>query len=87
MNCVNFYNEVSHPDPEYRMDPASHVEYQYDKAGNRTKMIVDGKVTTYDYNAANQMTRAGESGYWYVNTKLDNFFKVFLFVLNWTYVA
>jgi YD repeat-containing protein len=47
------------------MDPASHVEYQYDKAGNCTKMIVDGKVTTYDYNAANQMTRAGESGYIY----------------------
>ncbi|WP_234969407.1 HIRAN domain-containing protein [Bacillus massilinigeriensis] len=24
---------------------------------------------------------------WYVNTNLDNFFKVFLLVLNWAYVA
>jgi hypothetical protein len=35
----DFYNEVSHPDPDYKMDTASHVQYEYDKAGNRKKKL------------------------------------------------
>jgi len=41
------------------------VSYAYDPVGNRLSKTEDGSTTSYQYNAANQMLRAGEITYAY----------------------
>ena len=51
--------------------PEKSVSYAYDAAGNRTSMTEGegvGTETTYDYDAAERMTRAGEASFAYDRT-------------------
>ena len=41
---------------------ASETLYEYDKVGNRTKVVETGKTTSYTYNELNQVIRADISG-------------------------
>ncbi|WP_124220904.1 RHS repeat domain-containing protein [Aquisalibacillus elongatus] len=52
-------------EPKYYVEPSEHVEYTYDKVGNRLTETKDGEVTEYDYNANNQLTQAGNHTFEY----------------------
>lgn len=43
--------------------PETSISYDYDPAGNRTSMTEGANTTTYDYDAAERMTRAGDATY------------------------
>ncbi len=46
-----------------------------------------GNELTEEQRQNSLLTALGIGGVWYVNTKLDNFFKVFKFVINRTYIT
>ena len=56
----------SAPDRLYRLTeaigPEGPATYEYDAVGNRVSMTRGGATTTYDYDRADRITRAGPTG-------------------------
>lgn len=57
---------VAYPiEPDYMLDPAQTVRYEYDEVGNRIKQEIDGVITDYQYNESHQLLQAGEDTFIY----------------------